>query len=78
MKTLVTKANSDYDYEIKEFNTMKDIQQFIKECECGVIIEDNEYTTDDMFEFWKGMKKEDIPVIKDCALHVTIYNDYVE
>lgn len=78
MKAFVTKANSDYWYEIKEFNTMKDIQQFIKDCQCGVIIEENDYTCDILFEFWEGMKTEDIPIIKACPLHIIIYNDYVE
>ena len=78
MKALVTKANSDYWYKIKEFNTMEDIQQFIKECRCGIIIERNEYTDNDVFEFWDGMKDKDIPIIKECPLHITIYNDYVE
>ena len=78
MKVLVTKANSDYWYKIKSFNTMEDIQQFIKECHCGIIIERNPYTYYDIFEFWDGMKAEDIPTIKQCLLHITIYNSYVE
>lgn len=78
MMTLVTKANSDYWYKIRIFNTMEDIQQFIKECRCGIIIEKNDYTNDDSFNFWDGMKTEDIPIIKKCPLHITIYNDWVE
>ena len=78
MKVLVTKANSDYWYKIKSFDTMEDIQQFIKECRCGIIIKRNEYTDDNIFEFWDGMKAKDIPIIKECPLHITIYNDYVE
>jgi hypothetical protein len=78
MMVLVTKANSDYWYEIKEFNTMKDIQRFIEKCRCGIIIEKNTYTRNSDFEFWDGMKIEDIPIIKRCSLHITIYNGYVE
>ena len=78
MKVLVTKANSDYWYKIKSFNTMEDIQQFIKDCHHGIIIERNHYTDDDIFEFWDGMKAEDIPIIKQCPLNITIYNGYVE
>ena len=78
MKVFVTKADSDYWYEIKAFNTMEDVQQFIEECQCGIIIEKNDYTNDVFFEFWDGMKAEDIPTIKQCPLHITIYNDYVE
>lgn len=78
MKVLVTKANNDYWYKIKSFNTMEDIKQFIKECHCGIIIERNIYTDDEIFEFWDGIKPEDIPTIKQCPLHITIYNSYVE
>lgn len=78
MTALVTKANSDYWYKIKKFDTMEDIQQFIKKCRCGIIIEENTYTRDRDFDFWDGMKIEDVPIIKRCPLHVTIYNDYVE
>ena len=78
MTVLVTKANSDYWYKVRVFNMMEDIQRFIKECRCGIIIERNTYTDDEDFEFWDGMKAEDIPTIKQCPLHITIYNDYIE
>ena len=78
MKIFVTKANSDYWYKIKTFNTIENIQQFIKECRCGIIVEKNTYTDDNIFEFWDGMKTEDIHIIKQCPLHIIIYNDYVE
>ena len=78
MTVLVTKANSDYWYKVRVFNTMEDIQRFIKECRRGIIIKRNTYTYDKDFEFWDGMKAEDIPTIKRCPLHITIYNDYVE
>lgn len=78
MTVLVTKANSDYWYKIRTFTTMEDIQRFIDKCRCGIIIQKNTYTHDDIFEFWDNMKAEDIPIIKKCSLHITIYNDYVE
>lgn len=78
MKILVTKANSDYWYKVRTFNTIEDIQKFIKECGCGIIIEKNTYTDNYIFEFWEGMKAEDISIIKQCPLHIIIYNDYVE
>lgn len=78
MTVLVTKANDDYWYEVRVFNTMEDIQRFIKECRHGIIIERNTYTDDEDFKFWDGMKTEDIPTIKQCPLHITIYNGYVE
>lgn len=74
----VTKASTSYWYEVRMFNTMEDIQQFIKECHCGIIIEENDYTDDDSFDFWKGMKAEDIPIINKCSLHIMIYDDYIE
>jgi len=78
MTVLVTKANSDYWYKIRVFTTMEDIQRFIKECRHSIIIEKNIFTDDEYFEFWEGMKAEDIPIIKECPLHITIYNDYIE
>ncbi len=78
MTVLVTKADSDFWYEIKEFNIMEDIQQFIKNCQHKIIIEKNIYTNDKIFKFWDGMKAEDVPIIKQCPLHITIYNDYIE
>lgn len=78
MTVLVTKASDDYWYRIRNFNTMEDIQRFIKECKCGIIIERNRYTDDAIFEYWDDMKAEDIPTIKRCPLHITIYDSYVE
>lgn len=78
MTVLVTKASDDYWYRIRNFNTMEDIQRFIEECKCGIIIERNHYTDDAIFEYWDDMKAEDIPTIKCCPLHITIYNSYVE
>lgn len=78
MMVLVTKASDDYWYEVKVFNSMEDIQQFIEENECRIIIKRNQYIVDEMFEFWHGMKTEDIPTIKKCSLHITIYDYYVE
>ena len=57
---------------------MEDIQRFIKECKHAIIIEKNPYISDEDFEFWDGMKPDDIPIIKECPLHITIYNDYIE
>lgn len=78
MTVLVTKANSDYWYKIKAFNTMEDIQDFINNCKHGIIIEKNTFTKNRVFKYWDGMKKEDIPIIKNCSLHIIIYNSYVE
>lgn len=78
MKVLVKRADDDWWYEIREFNTMEDIQRFIKEWRYGIVIEENDYTDDDYFIHWEGMKEEDIPIIKACPLVITIYNDYLE
>lgn len=77
MKILVTEANSDYWYKIRVINTMEDLQRFIKECRHAVVIEKNTYT-DDVLNHWKGMKAEDMPVVKECPLHLTIYNSWLE
>lgn len=78
MTVLITKASSDYWYSIRVFSTMEDIQRFIKECRNEIIISSNIYTDDGFFKYWDGMKAEDIPVIKECPLHITIYDDYIE
>lgn len=78
MKIIITKVSSDYWYEIRDFNTLKDIQKFIKEIDLAVIIEENYYTDDAIFKYWEGMKPEDIPVIKECSLQITIYDDYID
>lgn len=77
MKVLVTKANSDYWYKIRVINTMEDLERFIKECRHAVVIEKNTYT-DNVLDYWEGMKTEDIPVVKECPLHLTIYNSWLE
>lgn len=78
MMVFITKASRSYWYEIRMFNGMEDIQQFIQECHCGIIIEENDYLNDEDFDFWKDMKAKDIPIIKKCPLHIMIYDDYVE
>jgi len=78
MKVLVTKANSDYWYKIKVINTMEDILRFINDCKHAIVIEKNSYTNKEIFNFWDGMKKEDIPIIMECELHIIIYNSYLE
>lgn len=78
MKVLVTKANSDYWYKIRVFNTIEDIQRFIKECRHPIVIEKNTYTDDVIFDYWEGMKAEDIPIIKECPLNIIIYNSWLE
>lgn len=77
MKVLVTKANSDYWYKIRVITTMEDLQRFIKECKHPVVIEKNTFT-DAVFDYWEGMKAEDVSVAKECPLHLIIYNDYLE
>ena len=55
MTVLVTKANSDYWYKIRVFNTIEDIQRFIEKCHCGIIIEKNSYTNDRIFKLLSGL-----------------------
>lgn len=76
MKVFVTKASSDYWYQIKVFDTLKDIQKFIKKWDYSIVIETNPYIYEGMFNYWKGMNESDIPVIKDCPLHILIRDDY--
>lgn len=77
MLALITKANDDYWYELKEINTIKELFDIYH----TVIVEGNEYKNwknYEFFDFWDGIKKEDIPLIKKAECHITIYNGYVE
>ena len=77
MLALITKANDDYWYELKEINTIKELFDIYH----TVIVERNEYKNwkdYEFLDFWDGIKKEDIPLIKKAECHITIYNGYVE
>ena len=77
MLALITKANDDYWYELKEINTIKELFDIYH----TVIVEGNEYKNwkdYEFLDFWDGIKKEDIPLIKKAECHITIYNGYVE
>ena len=77
MLAIITKANDDYWYELKEINTIKELFDIYH----TVIVIGNEYINwkDYKFlDFWDGIKKEDIPLIKKAKCHITIYNGYVE
>ena len=77
MLAIITKANDDYWYELKEVNTIEELFNIYD----SVIVEKNEYKNweDYIFlDFWDDIKKEDIPLIKKAECHIIIYNDYVE
>lgn len=77
MLAIITKANDDYWYELKEINTIKELFDIYH----SVIVEENEYEDwkdYEFLDFWDGIKKEDISLIKKAECHITIYNDYVE
>lgn len=62
MLAIITKANDDFWYELKEVNTIKDLFDIYH----SVIVEENEYEDwedDEFLDFWDGIKKEDIPLI---------------
>ena len=73
MLAIITKANDDYWYELKEVNTIKELFDIYP----SVIVEKNEYKNLNL-DFWDGIKKEDIPLIRKAECHIIIYNDYVE
>jgi len=77
MLAIITKANDDYWYELKEINTIKELFDIYH----TVIVKRNEYKNwkdYEFLDFWDGIKKEDIPLIKKAECHITIYNGYVE
>ena len=78
MKVLVTKANSEFWYKIEKYNTLNELYKMITKRHHAIVIDKNEYTDIEDFDFWEGMKKEDIPIIMNIKLHIEIYNDYRE
>lgn len=79
MLVLVTKASDDYWYQIKTVETIDDLFKIDKDQD--LILSYNHYknwTDEELLEFWKGIKKEDIPLIKKIDYHVNIYDDYIE
>lgn len=73
MKIIITKANSDHWYQIKEIKTLNDLFAIYP----NLVIEPNPYDERDV-EFWDGFKEKDIPKLEKIKIHVIIYNDYIE
>lgn len=79
MTVLITKANSDYWYKVENYNTLEELYNMIIKRKCPIIIRRNVFYTEPKdFDFWEGMKEEDIPKICKAKLHIEIYNGYVE
>ena len=77
MLAIITKANDDYWYEIKEINTLEELFKIYD----STLVEKNEYydwTEEDFLMFWYDIDKKDIPLIQKAECHITIYNDYLE
>ena len=77
MLAIITKANDDYWYKLKEINTIEELFNIYN----STIVEKNEYKNwkdYEFLDFWDGIKKEDIPLIRKAECHITIYNDFVE
>lgn len=74
MLVFVTKASESYWYDFKEVNTLDDLMKIHN----SVIVEENDFTNPDYFEYWDDFKKEDIPKAISAKYHVTIYDNYVE
>lgn len=80
MLVLVTKASSDYWYQIRTAETIDDLFRIDKKHDL-VLSRNNYYknwTDKEFLDFWDGIKKEDIPLIRKADCHVTIYDDYIE
>lgn len=81
MLVLVTKASSDYWYQIRMVETIDDLLRIDKEQDGLILTRYNHYkdwTDKEFLNFWNGIKKEDIPLIRKADCHVTIYDDYIE
>ena len=80
MLVLVTKASSDYWYQIRTAETIDDLFRIDKKHNL-ILNRYNSYknwTDKEFLNFWDGIKKEDIPLIRKADCHVTIYDDYIE
>ncbi len=77
MTVLVTKANSDYWYKIEEYSTIEELYEMMLKRKHSILLSENIYNRYDKFEFWDGMKEEDIYRIMNTKLHITIVNDYI-
>lgn len=80
MLVLVTKANSDYWYQIRTVETIDDLFRINKNHDL-ILSRYNPYknwTDKDFLNFRDEIKKEDIPLIRKADCHVTIYNGYIE
>lgn len=77
MLAIITKADDDYWYEIKEINTIEDLFKIYH----STIVEENEFrnwTEKDFLNYRNDINKKDIPLIQKAKCHVIIYNSYVE
>jgi len=79
MKYLITKASDDYWYQIKEFNTIEDLMDFIhNKCKDSVVIQKH-YLSKGVFAYWEGMKKEDEnEILNNIKYQIIIYDAYIE
>ena len=78
MLVLVTKASNGCWYQIKTFNTLDALINFIhNECDDTVVIKKNTYTEEEL-NYWEGMRKEDAKIIPSIEYEIMIYDDYIE
>ena len=73
MLAIITRADDDYWYEFKEIKTIEDLFKIYPR----VIVEKNNFD-ESLVPYWEGFKKEDIPLLKEAKVNVTIYNSWVE
>ena len=74
----VTKASDDYWYKVVHLNSIESIFNLIKEYKEEILIEEDwSYKKKEDFDFWDGMKEEDIPKIIEAKYHITIHDDYL-
>lgn len=64
--------------KLKRLILWKIFNDLLRNVNTKSLLKKNPYTSNEDFRFWDGMKSDDIPTIKDCPLHITIYNGYIE
>lgn len=80
MTVLVTKASSDYWYQIRNIDTIEDLMRISKTNKSYIVKENWNYGENpkNIAQFWDGMTLRDAAIISTLPYEVKIYDDYVE
>ena len=80
MIVLITKASSDYWYQIRNIDTIEDLMRISKTNKSYIVKENWNYEENpkNIAQFWDGMTLKDAEIISTLPYEVEIYDDYIE